>query len=226
MAPVTLFDDFLRSDMERANRLEPQYGWWNRSAWPEVEAVRRELETWCRRLPAKEAPALARRFRSKDDELHRAALFEIYVHEHLLRAGLAIELHPGIPGTARSPDFLAVDPRGSRVYVEAVAAGPSVAERRIERLKDAAIEAIDSLQSSRFFVSVRVTGQATGPLPIRGTRLRQQIVAWLESLDQPSMMRTLRQNPYLGGLRFTGRPPGFDWNCWPLARSLRRMGLA
>jgi hypothetical protein len=177
-----LFDDFTRSDMEHANRLEPAYDWWNRSARPEIEGVRRELEEWFSRYPESQAARLAQRFRSTDDDLHGAALFELFVHEQLVRAGLRVECHPALPGMSRSPDFRAVDQNDCATYVEAVCAGPSVAERRAERLKNEAIEVIDTFRSEQFWVSVRVTGNPTGSLPTGKLRLREHIRDWLASL--------------------------------------------
>lgn len=214
MEAPTLFDVFVRTDLERASRVEPKYGWWNRSAWPEVESSRQELETWLGRYPAGDRAELVGRFRSNDDDLHGAALFELFIHEHLVRAGLSVECHPRVPGTGKVPDFLARGARWEGLYVEAASTGASAASRRGERLKDEAIEVVDSLRSTEFWASVMVTGAATGSLPLGRTRFREKLLAWLRNLDHKALLHEQRTNPY-------GRRPVFLWKAAGLRLELK-----
>lgn len=209
-----LFDDFARTDLGRASRLEAEYDRWNRSARREVAAVREELETWLARYPTRDAAALVHRFRSKSSDLHRSALFELFVHEQLVRAGFGVECHPAVPGARTRPDFRAHREGAPGFFVEAVSAGPSTAERRAELLKDAAIEVIDSMRSNEWFVSVLVCGAATRALPIRKTQLRERIAAWLGGLNHAQVLRRQRSEPF-------AERPALRWEAAGLSLELK-----
>jgi len=47
-----LFDQFVRTDHRPAPNSEPDYGFWNRSAWPACENIRGVLEQWFASYPA------------------------------------------------------------------------------------------------------------------------------------------------------------------------------
>lgn len=48
---VTLFDDFLRTEMRNARHTEPAYTFFNNSAWRAVVHIRSLLEEWFTHFP-------------------------------------------------------------------------------------------------------------------------------------------------------------------------------
>lgn len=97
---------------------ESAYGYLNRSASPEAERERALIEDRFERYPAAESRDLALRLRSRLDDQHRAACFELLVHELLLQGGHRVAIEPKLGHTWKSPDFLAE----GHFYLEAVVA--------------------------------------------------------------------------------------------------------
>jgi len=200
---IALFDSFERTDLAKGSRLEPDYEWWNRSARQDVHDVRVELERWLSRYPARHRRDLARRFRSRHNHLHQGALFELFVHEQLVKAGLSVRCHPRVSArNGRRPDFVAQTRRGVRFFVEATCAGPSEDALIAERRKNEVIEAFDSLTDERWSVSVRVSGRAGLGPPARPRDLKRRLRLWLDSLVPGSLVL----EPFIWeahGLRFS-----------------------
>ena len=185
---IRLFDDVVRTDMARANRLEAKYGWWNRSARPEIARVRDALEKWFAAYPSAESETLSKRFRSKTSETHDSALFELYVHEQLRKAGYRVSCHPSVENSRCTPDFLAQREGGLDLYVEAVLAGPSAEAKAKARLKDAVTEAVDSFQSTHFAVSMKLKGTPTSYPRVR--HLKNEIQKWLGAVEREILAAT------------------------------------
>lgn len=95
---------------------ESAYTYLNRCAG--LAAERERIEEWFERYPAAEQRELALRLRSRLDDQHRAALFELRLHEMLLRSGHHPAIEPKLAHSWKSPDFL-VD---GQFYLEAVTA--------------------------------------------------------------------------------------------------------
>src|SRR2546427_12592665 len=134
MDRLTLFDGGLGTRHDFARYSEAPFVFLNRSAWPEAIRVRDQLEFWFGRYPATAADAarerrdLRGRFRSPNDVVHTGALFELLLHEILLRLGCVVFVHPSIPDSVRRPDFRVTPPVGDPFHLEAaVATGQSEA---------------------------------------------------------------------------------------------------
>src|SRR5437016_4610962 len=102
---MILFDDFVREYLGPARHAEPFYTFLNRSARPATAAVRQLLESWFANYPHEEQPDLRGRFRSTNNRKHKAAFFELFLHELLLRLRCQIEIHPLLVNTSKRPDF-------------------------------------------------------------------------------------------------------------------------
>jgi hypothetical protein len=104
---VPVFAPGPRCDARPAYPKEGAFASLNRSASEEADAARSTIEDWLAAYPPEEAQALAARLRSRRDDQHLAAFFELLLH-HLLRALghriLAIE--PKLPHTWKTPDFM------------------------------------------------------------------------------------------------------------------------
>lgn len=176
-----LFDKIERTRHDTPRAGETSFTYLNTSARPEGAAVREFLLGCLRRYPAERRDGLVSKLRSIDTN-HDAAVFELIVHELLIRSGhkiLAIE--PAITGRTTSPDFLVQEPGGTDFIVECVVAnGKSDAETRAERRLSAALDAIAATASPSHYLSVGVRGRPTAP--ITGKTLRRGLAKWIGSL--------------------------------------------
>lgn len=166
---MKLFDETERNDCEWAQYAEPLFVYLNRTAKPEFARVRDELERWFSHYPPSGQEELRARFRSKIDSQHRAALFELFLHELLLRLGCQVTLHPAVPNVTRAPDFLAESPDGERFYIEATiatnqSATEAAAQARMNDVYDVLNRHVDSPD---FFLWVEIEGVPTTPPPAK-----------------------------------------------------------
>ena len=166
---MKLFDETERNDCEWAQYAEPLFVYLNRTARPEFARVRDELERWFSHYPPSGQEELRARFRSKIDSQHRAALFELFLHELLLRLGCQVTLHPTVPNVTRAPDFLAESPDGERFYIEAtIATNQSATEAAAQaRMNDVYDVLNRHVYSPDFFLWVEIEGVPTTPPPAK-----------------------------------------------------------
>lgn len=191
---LTLFDDFERTDMEYASRTEEGFPFWNRSALPEFARLRGELEAWFSRYDPVDAPRLRREFRSKREPQHVGALFELFIHEHLVRAGFEVRCQIELPGTPNKPDFLVLH-RGVPVFfVEAKAKLPSAEEAAVERRCQEVLEAIRHMRSPDFLVSVVIHGRLARS--VDKSSLKRELTTWLHGLDHAAEVARFAANPH------------------------------
>jgi hypothetical protein len=178
-----VFDDGPRDIAGGADHLVPQFEYLNRSDRDEAERVRDLIEDMFSRYPVEAQDMLRTRLRSVDDYQHMGAVFELVLHELLLRSGCQVlSIEPSLDGTDRSPDFLAQTEAGARFYLEAsLATGRSRAQEGADRRLREALQAIDSVRSPDFFLDVHIAG--TPAAPVSGRRLRRRLEGWLETLN-------------------------------------------
>ena len=104
---LKLFDDTERTDKSPMRPDENQFCHLNRE--PVGEKIRNDLESFFSRYPKEHQFELQRKFQRKkgsNENVHyRAAMFELLVHEVLIRLGCKIDVHPVISKGTR-PDFL------------------------------------------------------------------------------------------------------------------------
>ena len=179
---LRLFDQFVRTDHRPAANSEPDYEFWTRSAWPACENIRGVLERWFASYPTRHQVDLHARFRERDQN-HAAALFELYLHQVLIRLGLSPEVHPE-PGSGKGrPDFAVVGAEGSRCYLEAnVVSTPRwFSDNPLENELLDAINAVAETQPTR----IGVAASTKGLLDRSHKRaiIQREIREWLEGID-------------------------------------------
>lgn len=209
---LRLFDDFVRTDANRAHPADEGFAWWNRSARPEVEAMRSELEHWFGRYCPADAARLRREFRMKRRPQHLGALFELFIHEQLLLAGFEVECQVDLPGVPTKPDFLVRLAGRDVFYIEAkTKLDTSEAAAQEKRLR-AVLEHVRSLPSHGFFVTA--SGQGHLSRSVETGSLRRALEEWLLALDyeqEAELARTFQPSSRLtckwqaDGLRLTFR---------------------
>lgn len=180
-ARLPIFDEIERTLGRPASYAEPTFTFLNRIGGEFWDDVRRLLQTWADRFPdGNDYADLRSRLRSRDNEQHRSALLELYLHESLLRAGYEVTIHPTVDGSKRHPDFLAIG-ESSSFYLEAVAPSKGrnaiARERRTSRLYDV----LDQVQNPNFYLHIQDYSQ--GPKDASAAKLKRDIERWLDTLN-------------------------------------------
>ena len=97
---------------------EGAFAYLSRCARSDADAVRSTIDAWMADYPLEEAEHLVARLRSRQDDQHRAAFFELLLHRLLLALGHRIEaIEPKLAHTWKSPDF-----QVAGFYVEGISA--------------------------------------------------------------------------------------------------------
>lgn len=190
-----LFTDKSRSDSTPKRATETEFGFLDRCCWPEMSEVRSLLEICLTNYPRQEQTELIARIRSGDDRHFTSGIFELLLHEYLLRLGFSLTPHPELKnGSPKRPDFLVTCPSGDQVYLEAVCTSENNGDdSSAEARKDVALEALDCSHHSDFFVAVSSTGDpVTQP---SGRRLTEAVIDWLNRLDADQVLKDLTSNP-------------------------------
>lgn len=177
-----LFSRFERTDESPKRWGESSFAWLDRSARPEVEILRNQLEEWVNTYPDGEVDDLVGRFCSSADSQHEGALFELLLHELLISLNCSLEVHPEVDGTEARPDFLVTDPDGRRFFLEATicmdrSAADVAAENRLADLRDG----LDRISDQRFLFDLRWEGVPEQPVSAR--RIHDEVERDLRDLD-------------------------------------------
>lgn len=120
---MPVFTEGPRCDARPPYPKESAQAYLDRSADPAADRLRSLIEDWLGGYPVSQEPELAARLRSRRDDQHRSAFFELLLHRLLGSLGhriLAIE--PKLPHTSKSPDFLVESAEGARFYLEGISA--------------------------------------------------------------------------------------------------------
>jgi hypothetical protein len=177
---TTLFDKVERVDDLPAWRDEDSFTFLNRAAGVVWQRQRDLLEAWYRDFPDEDGDLRAR-FRAKDPRQHYPGWWELYVHALFRCLGYTMTVHPSIPGTDARIDFLAA--KGyEEFYIEAAAVFSGIVSptRQAKALVDI-LAAIDRLDASEYYVSLRVDRVGISTPSLR--TIRGAIVRWVNSLD-------------------------------------------
>lgn len=203
-----------------ARYAEPHFQYWNRSARRDIAVLRDLLESWFSHYPSEHAAEL--RSRIRDDRSFDSGVFELLLHEALLRFGCSLEIHPELPGSTRRPEFLVTEPDGSRWYLEAiVATGESEEEATIRSLKNRIYDALNELESPDYFVNIEIVAANRKQVPASRlkTFVRQRLVnripgpwrfefdKWIIQFTPLAKRDESRGTPGLRPLGIIGIPP-------------------
>lgn len=200
-----VFDDFARVDSAPATNAESTAAFLNRAAGAYWERIRALIEEWFSRLcPESEADVRAR-LRSPDNREFRAAFWELYCHEALLRLGYTVECHPDIGTGSRRPDYLGRRD-GTQLLLEATVAADPDAQVARERREAQVYDALNRLDSPNFFLFVEV-GRA-GPRSPSVARLRPRVEQWLDKLDPDELAQAMAADD---GYLISERTPTYVW---------------
>ena len=184
-----LFDKCERTHPGRSDRLhESEFDYLNRSARPRAAAARDLCERWftdySNDASREDIKDLRGRFRDKRLTQHHGAWFELLAHQILVRLGFEVLVHQHIRGSDHNPDF-AASSAGSRIYVEATAAGVRSA---LPHEEEDAMQKLADLVSENFYVSIdRTEGELTKLLARK--KLLDPFKRFLEAHDPEVVQR-------------------------------------
>ncbi len=172
-----LFDDRVRTDPRPIRATESTFAFLDRVDQPYYDRQRPVLNDWFSRVPdGNDKTDLRSRFRSKDYTNHRAAFWELYLHELLLRTGHQVTIHPECPD-GRRRDFRATRD-GRAFYLEATCFfDPPEVRGETRRLSGFLDSLGDRLSLPDHGVSVSVRSVGPSPLSAKATAKAVQAAA-------------------------------------------------
>lgn len=148
---MSAFDDMDRTDIEPASHLISRADYLNASARPEAASVRAFVDRLIEQYPASDRDGLIRRLRSRDNNRHRSAWFELLLHGLMVARGFTIIAVESELAGGRAPDFLVGVPDGREFFLEAtVAEGETGANPGADRRLRDVLQAVDGVQSQDF----------------------------------------------------------------------------
>jgi len=164
---MSLFDKIQRSEFEPARYAEPIFAYLNRTARGEFEEMRKMLDDWFSHYPISEQPELRARFRSNIDSQHQSSLFELLLHELLVKLRCQVTPHPILPNITKTPDFLVDDLENNPFYLEAtLATNESSDEVAAHARMNTVYDILDrKVDATNFFLWVNVEGAPKSPPP-------------------------------------------------------------
>lgn len=198
-----IFDDIERTDMSPKRHTETDFVFLNRSARPEFTTVRGFLEDLMAEYPEGERAEAVARIRSGDDDAFRSATFELILHGQFRRLGAELECHPEVPGSTGRPDFKVSLPDESFFYLEASGtATHDGTDAGAEARKAVVYDAVNRIDSPKFFLDVRSQGAPTTP---PGSKpMRKALKEWVGNLDPDAVAEIVKAKGY-------AHAPTFEW---------------
>jgi len=199
-SPLFLFDQGGRLDKAVKRPTESRFAFLNRSARPQVVERRAMWTDWFGRYPDDAKKELRGRFRSRKDDQHAGAAFELFLHELALRIGGSVEVHPAIrPEIAKRPDFRVSLGGRPSFYLEATLAGPSQEERAAAARRRGALDSLNRLEVPQFRLDLDESGQPGTEVPIR--QWKADLLRWLKSLPVETIYAAQRAGESRAGPR-------------------------
>ena len=180
---MKLFADFERTRQIPMPRASTQFESLNECADPDFAYARSFVGEWFEHFPDSAAKSdVHARITSKDDDQHQTALFELYIHELLLRCGFTVVAHPPLKnGVRKRPDFLASRDNTPTLYVEATTTTESKKHSAEERVLGAICDALDKTACRNFILSATYSGEQVS-MPKLGVLCRK-VEEWVSGLD-------------------------------------------
>lgn len=178
-----LFSNFARTDSSPKRYRETNFEFIDRSADPEVEAVRRLVEQEFAAYLDEQKLELKARLQSRRSREFHAASFELLLYGLLRRKGYRLEAHPHPGnGSGNRPDFLVTSPEGDVFFLEAVlAAEVRELDPGSQAMKEDVLDALDRDPHPDFYLDIIETGEPATQPPV--SRLRKYVHRWLNTLN-------------------------------------------
>ncbi|RCH56881.1 hypothetical protein DJ568_03225 [Mucilaginibacter hurinus] len=149
MAETTLFDNFERTDTNRDNFQVQHYAFLNTSAVPEAENGRRKVLSWAEGFTL-DAEFL-RRFRSKINKQHSAALLELFIFNYFKSHKFPIQNldRAEVP----TPDFK-IEGKTRSIYIECTRSSNSGTTDSIDTLQSLILDSFKNIDKQQHFINI------------------------------------------------------------------------
>src|SRR5712664_1106480 len=122
---LVLFEDRERARTEPLRRGEQLVDFYDSSASSGYNELRSVVNGWLAQMPVDDCAELITRMRYGGDREFGAALSELSIHAFTVGSGYRVRPHPQVPGSAKRPDFAAIDQADATVaYVEVTTVNP------------------------------------------------------------------------------------------------------
>lgn len=205
MIPTSLFDRFERTEVRARRRNESSFSYLNTSARQPIGTIRAILDSWYAGIQELNKSDLRSRFRSRDDETHLSAMFEIYIYSLIASIGLrASEPPPLFTKNGTRPDFVvfeAQDKNKPLFVIECTSVCCSKEERSKNRRFADLLNSLNHTRTEHFDLEISHYGTLEKPAPV--AKIRKEIEGWIANLHPHSVMEIKR-----GGL---GEMPPYTW---------------
>jgi hypothetical protein len=124
-----LFEDRERTRTEPLRRGEMIFDVYDSCASPCYKEFRSVVNKWLAQMPASDRAELIARFRYGGDREFGASLCELSLHAFIVGSGLRARPHPEVPGSAKRPDYAAIDQADVPLaYIEVTTVNPPAAQ--------------------------------------------------------------------------------------------------
>lgn len=176
---MTLFDQTARTRDTFKGFNEPTFAFLNDVVGPFWQRQRDLLEEWF--VTAGSDADVRSRFRSKREDQHLGAFWELYLHAMLKLCGCSVTPHPTLVGSTHHTDYLAQS-ASARFHLEATAAIVDDPKRgQVNKLVDQLNDDLQSLPSTEFFIHAEVI--SSGPSAPSARVIRNFVANWMSAFD-------------------------------------------
>lgn len=127
--PQALFENRERTRMEPLRRGEALCDFYDSCARPGYEEFRSVVNGWLAQMQPSARTELISRMRYGGDREFGASLSELSLHAFVVGSGFRASPHPAVPGSAKRPDYAAIDQSDARLaYIEVTTVNPPAAQ--------------------------------------------------------------------------------------------------
>jgi hypothetical protein len=176
-----LFEDWKRTDSTQRKLSESTYEFMDRLGRQGSDEIRTKINEMLANYPAHEIDELLARMKASNQD-HNSAMFELLVHETLLRQGFALEPHPELANSTKRPDFLVICPSNDQFYLECILASendglPAGAQARIDKF----VEDLNQHPHQNFSLFFEDDGYPDSSPSAK--KAAKELHEWLDTLD-------------------------------------------
>lgn len=142
---LVLFEDRERTRTEPLKRGDTLFDFYDSCARSGYDEFRAVVNGWLAQVPASDRAELISRMRYGGDREFGASLSELSLHAFIIGSGFRAKPHPEIPGTAKRPDFAALDQSAMpAAYIEVTTVNPPTAQEAEKNRENPVYNAIDA----------------------------------------------------------------------------------
>ncbi len=147
--PLLLFDEFERTYTSRDSFRVERYNFLNTSAIPEAARARKKIESWSEGFLMK--AEFLKKFRSKNNKQHTAALFELFIFHYFKSKRLPIRNIE--TGDNPTPDFKIEDENGT-TYIECTSSANSNIDESIDTLQAVILDSLKKVEKQNHYINI------------------------------------------------------------------------